>query len=131
SMPFFNSKLSGLIKFGGQATIRQRDFNARRFSYRSTGFPPNLLFDTANNILIPENMGPTRALDFIEYTRATDSYNGDMNVYAGFGMVDLAFSKWRITGGIRVEKADIDVVTASPIAVDAPVRAYLANTDIL
>jgi outer membrane receptor protein involved in Fe transport len=131
SMPFYNSKLSGIFKFGGLATLRRREFGARRFSYRSVGLPSNLLFDTANNIMIPENFGPTRALDFIEYTRSTDAYTGDMDVYAGYGMVDLSFGKWRLTGGVRLENAEIGVVTTSPIAVDAPVVANLKNTDWL
>jgi TonB-dependent receptor len=54
-----------------------------------------------------------------------------MNVYAGYSMVDLNLGpRWRVSGGLRVEAADQEVVTIdNQIPNAAPVVASLQNTD--
>jgi TonB-dependent receptor len=54
-----------------------------------------------------------------------------MNIYAGYGMVDLALgSRWRLTGGVRFEGSRQEVTTIDNFIPQAtPVIATLENTD--
>jgi outer membrane receptor protein involved in Fe transport len=65
------------------------------------------------------------------YTRATDTYDASMNIYAGYAMVDLSLGqRWRMVGGVRIENADQTVTTLDNLSVSAvPVKAVLQNTD--
>jgi outer membrane receptor protein involved in Fe transport len=132
SKPFYKGNLSGLFKFGGRATLRDRDFSARRFRF----FPVSLggIDRTApsNTLFGPANVRPG-AFELREETRATDAYQADMQVYAGFGMVDMAIGpKWRLVGGVRIEDSTQNVVTRDPLTTTgAPIIANLKNTDPL
>ncbi|MBL8223399.1 MAG: TonB-dependent receptor, partial [Bryobacterales bacterium] len=83
----------------------------------------NTLFSSAN--IRPDGF------QLVEFTRATDRYDAAMDIFAGFAMVDLAIgTKWRIVGGLRVEDADISVVTLDPLIPNAASqRASLVNRD--
>jgi hypothetical protein len=67
----------------------------------------------------------------VEFTRATDRYDADMQVYAGYSMVELALgNRWRLLGGLRVEDARMRVDTLDPLIPNArPSGALLANRD--
>jgi outer membrane receptor protein involved in Fe transport len=130
TIPFFKGKVSGVVKSGFRATIRSRDFTARRFRFipqSSTtldfGLPSDQLFAAAN--IRPNGFQIT------EFTRGTDTYDATMDIYAGYSMVDLAIGpKWRIVGGVRVEKAKLNVVTVDNLIPNAaPATANLENTD--
>lgn len=130
SRPFVKGIVSGLWKVGFRGTFRDRNFQARRFRFipqRITTLPltapSNTLFSTAN--IRPDGF------QIVEFTRATDRYDASMDIYAGYGMLDLAIgSKWRVVGGVRVEDADIQVVTQDPLIPNAaPQRASLINRD--
>ncbi|MBM3785873.1 MAG: TonB-dependent receptor [Acidobacteria bacterium] len=132
SQPFFKGKVSAIFKFGFRGTFRERDFEARRFRFvpiRSAtlnfALPSNQLFAASN--IRPDGF------EVRELTRATDSYDAMMDVYAGFTMVDLALgSKWRIIGGVRIEDAAINVTTIDPLIPGArPVNSRLNNRDAL
>lgn len=130
SRPFVKGIVSGLWKVGFRGTFRDRNFQARRFRFipqRITTLPltapSNTLFGTAN--IRPDGF------QLVEFTRATDRYDAAMDIYAGFAMVDLAIgSKWRIVGGLRVEDADIQVITQDPLIPNSSSqRANLVNRD--
>jgi hypothetical protein len=130
SRPFVKGIVSGLWKVGFRGTFRDRNFQARRFRFipqRITTLPltapSNTLFSTAN--IRPDGF------QVVEFTRATDRYDASMDIFAGFGMLDLAVgSKWRIVGGVRVEDADIQVLTQDPLVPNAALqRASLINRD--
>ncbi|MEZ5356479.1 MAG: TonB-dependent receptor [Bryobacteraceae bacterium] len=130
SRPFFRGKVSGIWKFGFRGTFRDRDFQARRFRFIpqrlstiDTSLPSNQLFG-------PSNIRPD-GFQLVEFTRATDRYDASMDIYAGYGLVDLAFgSRWRLVGGVRVEDADIRVTTLDPLVPQGqPQVANLANRD--
>lgn len=130
SIPFFKGSVSGLFKTGFRATVRKRDFQARRFRYLPQQTTTLDLFAPSNQLFAPENIRPT-GFQIVEYTRGTDAYTADQDIYAGYAMLDLALgARWRIVGGIRFESADINVTTidnAVPNAV--PSTATLHNTD--
>ena len=131
-LPFFKGAVSGSLDIGFRGTFRNRDFEGRRFRFlpgpRSRidlSLPANQLFATAN--IRPDG------IQFREITRGTDSYTADMSVYAGFAELDIALSqKWRLNGGIRVEDAELNVITLDPLNANArPVVSQLDDRDPL
>jgi outer membrane receptor protein involved in Fe transport len=130
SVPFFKGSVSGLVKVGFRASVRQRDFQARRFRYLPQQATTLDLFAPSNELFAPDNIRPT-GFQIVEYTRGTDKYSADMDIYAGYAMVDLGLgARWRIVGGVRFESADINVTTIDNAVPNAlPTSASLHNTD--
>lgn len=130
SVPFFKGAVSGLFNTGFRATIRRRDFQARRFRYIPQRLSTLNLLLPSNQLFAPENIRPD-GFQLVEFTRGTDAYSATGDIYAGYAMVDLNFgSKWRLSGGLRVEDADQNVVTVdNRIPGSIPVRAALQNRD--
>ncbi|MEO8100183.1 MAG: TonB-dependent receptor [Acidobacteriota bacterium] len=130
SVPFFKGSVSGLFKTGFRATIRHRDFQARRFRFIPQQLSTLDLQLPSNQLFAAENIRPS-GFQLVEFTRGTDSYDADMKIYAGYSMVDLSFGrKWRLEGGIRVEDADQKVVTVdNQIPGSVAVKAALQNRD--
>jgi outer membrane receptor protein involved in Fe transport len=128
--PFFKGKVSGIWKLGFRGTLRDRDFQARRFRFIPQRLSTINTSLASNQLFAPSNIRPD-GFQLVEFTRATDRYDATMDVYAGYGMVDLAFgTKWRVVGGIRIEDADIRVTTLDPlIPTGQPQTANLANRD--
>jgi hypothetical protein len=124
--------LPASFKLGPSIVYRQRDFTTRRFRFnpRNTSLvdlslPPESLF-------VPENLDG-RAFELAENTRATDAYDADQIILAGYAMVDLPLSgALRLVGGARVERSEQNVNTFDlfdPTA--APIQSSLDNTDVL
>ena len=130
SVPFYKGAISGLFKVGGRVTIRRRDFNARRFLNSPQRITTLNLFAPGNTLFGPDNIRPDGFV-LTEFTRATDTYAAEMNIYAGYAMVDLNIGpKWRIVGGLRVEDSEQNVVTFDNRIPNAkPVTASLQNRD--
>jgi outer membrane receptor protein involved in Fe transport len=130
SVPFFSGSISGLFKMGIRTTVRRRDFGARRFLYAPQQFTTLNLFLPSNQLFGPDNIRPN-GFQITEFTRATDTYTAEMNIYAGYAMVDLSLGpRWRLEGGIRVEDADQRVITFDNRVPNAtPVKAGLQNRD--
>jgi outer membrane receptor protein involved in Fe transport len=130
SKPFYRGWLTGAFTVGFRGTFRRRDFQARRFRFIPVRSTTLNLFAPSNQLFAAENIRPD-GFQIIEFTRATDSYNADMDIYAGYAMVDMNLGpRWRVTGGVRVEDADINVVTLDPLIPNAkPQTASLVNRD--
>ncbi len=130
SIPFYKGNISGLFKVGGRVTVRRRVFAARRFLYSAQQASTLNLFAPGNVLFGPENVRPN-GFTLTEFTRATDTYAAEMNIYAGYAMVDLNIGpKWRIVGGLRVEDAEQNVITFDNRVPNArPVTASLQNRD--
>ncbi|MBC7928795.1 MAG: TonB-dependent receptor, partial [Bryobacteraceae bacterium] len=130
SIPFFKGSISGLFKVGFRATLRNRDFAARRFRYIPQQLSTLNLFAPSNVLFSRDNIRPT-GFQLIEFTRGTDTYTADLNVFAGYGMVDLGLGpRWRIVAGVRIEDADQSVTTINNLVPGAqPVFASLTNRD--
>ncbi|MEI9811403.1 MAG: TonB-dependent receptor [Acidobacteriota bacterium] len=129
-IPFFKGSVTGLFKVGFRSTFRRRDFAARRFVFRPQQLSTLDLYAPSNQLFAPDNIRPT-GFQINEFTRSTDKYNAEMDVYAGYAMVDLNFGpKWRISAGLRVEDANQQVVTVdNQVPGSIPVLAVLANRD--
>jgi len=130
SKPFYRGWLTGAFTVGFRGTFRRRDFQARRFRFIPVRSTTLNLFAPSNQLFAAENIRPD-GFQIIEFTRATDRYNADMDIYAGYAMVDVNLGpRWRVTGGVRVEDADINVITLDPLIPNAkPQTASLVNRD--
>ncbi len=130
SVPFFKGSISGLFKVGVRGTFRRRDFSARRFLFAPQRLTTLDLFLPSNQLFAPANIRPD-GFQITEFTRATDTYQAEMNIFAGYAMVDLNLSaRWRVEGGVRVEDADQRVITFDNRVPNAqPVIAGLVNRD--
>lgn len=130
--PFFLGGVSGLLKTGFRATIRERDFNARRFRYFQSRLPNSLLIQPTNTIFAPENINPN-GLILLEETRTTDAYQASLDIYGGFVMADVSLTpRWRLVGGARIEDAQMEVVTReSKVPGAVPIVSRLDNRDLL
>jgi len=130
SIPFFKGSVTGVFKVGGRASMRSRDFGARRFRYIPQQSSTLDLFLPSNQLFAPENIRPD-GFQIVEFTRGTDRYTGNLDVYAGYAMADVALGgRWRVVGGLRYEHANMGVTTVDnriPNAV--PQTASLINTD--
>jgi TonB-dependent receptor len=115
SVPMYRGAFSGLIKVGFRATLRDRDFEARRFRFIPIRTTTLDLFLPSNQLFAPGNIRPD-GFQITEFTRATDTYTASMDVNGGYVMADLAFGpRWRVVGGVRVEDASILVNTLDPL----------------
>jgi hypothetical protein len=130
TLPFAKGNIAGLLKFGFRASLRDRNFQARRFRFIPQDASTLNLFAGSNTLFDPVNIRPN-GLELVEFTRGTDKYSGNMDIYAGYAMIDLSLGpKWRLIGGIRIEDADIFVKTVDPqIVGSVPALASLKNTD--
>jgi outer membrane receptor protein involved in Fe transport len=132
SAPFFKGRISGLWKAGFRGTIRRRDFDSRRFRFFPTPGSRIDFSQPTNVVLGTDNIRPN-GMVIREITRGTDTYDARMDIFGGFGMVDVAVGpKWRFVGGIRFEDAQIDVTTINPLVPGVrPTSAQLNNRDPL
>ncbi|MEO8597385.1 MAG: TonB-dependent receptor [Candidatus Solibacter sp.] len=130
SIPFFKGGISGLFKTGVRVTVRRRDFGARRFIYQPQQFTTLDLLLPSNQLFGPSNIRPN-GFQITEFTRATDTYQAEGNIFAGYAMVDLSFgARFRVQGGIRIEDAEQNVITFdNRVPNSAPVKAALQNRD--
>jgi len=129
SLPFFKGRFTGMFKAGVRAALRSRDFQARRFLFQLSRNTVNL-FLPSNQLFAAENIRPD-GFQLTEYTRGTDAYDASMNIYAGYGMVDLGLgARLRLVAGLRIEDADQTVTTRDNLSASlTPIKARLRNTD--
>jgi outer membrane receptor protein involved in Fe transport len=130
SVPFYKGPFAGLFKTGVRATLRRRDFHARRFRYIPQQLTTLNLRLPSNALFAPANIRPN-GFQIIEFTRGTDTYDARMDMYAGYAMVDLGLGpRWRVVAGLRVEDADQFVETIdSQVPNAVPALASLRNRD--
>lgn len=129
---FFNgTDRFGNIKAGFAYTTNDRDFNGRRLRFFQRGSfgvdltaPPEELFSA-------DNINPFN-FEIQEVTRATDTYLGEQEIPAAYVQGDYSFGNWRITGGVRVEDSQQDVITFDRNNPDnPPIVSEIEDTDIL
>lgn len=118
------------VKFGGLALVRSRDFSARRFRFLARNPPGFDYAKTPDELFLPENIGPALELD--EWTRTSDSYTAEQDIFAGYAMTDSAPTRWmRIILGARLEAST--QILESYDRFDPTVRSKttLATVDLL
>jgi outer membrane receptor protein involved in Fe transport len=109
------------VKFGGAYARTERDFNERLFEYNSTvlrydGDEQNFLRESQVGQVDPAT-GRFRSgqLYLVETGSAGNSYLGEQEVTAWYGMLDLSLTtKLRFIGGLRRESTKLDVRSRDP-----------------
>jgi hypothetical protein len=120
------------LKLGTLVTLRGRSFNARRFRFlRNSSADPAIFRGRPNQIFTDDNVGPVIELE--EWTRPTDAYAAQYNVYAGYAMTDVPITdRLRFVLGERVEVSHQTIQSFDPFLPDAPpVESNLKKTDLL
>lgn len=119
------------LKAGVSYSNRDRGFLSRRFRFVTRGSRGIDLTAPAEQLFAPENIRPD-GFELFEETRPTDAYQGAHDITAGYGMADVALRKWRIVGGVRIERSDQRVVTFDPFRRELnAVEAVQSKTDVL
>ena len=124
----------GTFKFGGTYLQTGRSFRERRFEYdqdkiKYDGDP--LTFFEGSNVGIIDSTG-SRLIRFGNYvrdaTQPSSNFDGDQRIYAGYAMVDLAFTRnLRAIFGGRLESTRIEVASLD----SAKQAGELSNDDLL
>jgi TonB dependent receptor/Carboxypeptidase regulatory-like domain/TonB-dependent Receptor Plug Domain len=120
------------VKAGGMATLRGRSFNARRFRFLQVpGADPAAFREAPNQLFSDDNVGKTIELE--EWTRPTDAYAAQYNVYAGYLMADVGLtSRLRFVAGERLEVSRQTIQSFDPFSADSErVESKLNRTDLL
>lgn len=120
------------VKAGGLVTLRGRSFDARRFRFlRNPSADPSAFRGKPSELFRDENIGS--ALELEEWTRPTDSYAAQYNVYAGYFLGDVTLHpRLRVVLGQRVEVARQAIDSFDPFAPNGErVQTRLDRTDLL
>jgi len=105
SIPFRQwDDLNSKFKFGALYNTKNRNFEARRFTYRdpfgiavASRLPPEQIF-------LPERIADS-TLNIEDATVITDNFTAEENTVAGYAMVEIPLvQKLRFIGGARVER---------------------------
>lgn len=126
--------LPTMVRFGPAWQQRQRDFSSRRFRLIPIDVVRFDLTQSPEDLFSPDNIGSR--FELREETRATDFYDAEQTVAAGYGMVDVSLStRARIVGGVRVERFNqrVDTFDLFDVNVDndlETIRAEISETDI-
>lgn len=125
TMPFKQWRgLDGRVKVGGWAEARRRRFDARTIDLEPRGWLGDLPSGTGDIFNkdtigggVPLDQGGAQPFVINEIVRdgGQDGYRGAQQVYAGYAMLDLPFTRWlRLVGGARFEAHDLSVMPYSP-----------------
>ena len=129
---WFLSKVTFSLKAGASYSNRDRFFESRRFRFTPRSLFGIDLTQTPEQLLVYDNINPTRGFEIREETRNTDTFVARQDVTAGYLMGDVTLGKWRFIGGARVERSIQQVRTFEPFKASTPsVNANLDNTDWL
>ena len=101
---------AGSVSFGAAADYKDRGAYARRFRFLPVGYvPEEVAVRQPDDLFTPETIGPS-GFEIQEATFPGDNYEGDQEVLAAYGMLDVElFPRLRLVGGVRVERATQNV----------------------
>ncbi len=118
------------FKAGLLATDTRRQFKARLFAPIKTFTSPfDILFQPPDSVLGPWNIDST-IISYVETTNKSDSYDANENTYAGYGMFDGYYGKFRFVLGLRYEYNEQKLNSFQRTTQD-PVNVYQINRDYL
>jgi len=135
STPFTGiGNLPAMIKAGPYAARRQRAFASRRFRFVPIDVVRFDLTPAPETLYSSGNIG-TR-FELREETRATDFYDAEQTIYAGYAMLDLSLTaRARLVAGVRVENFRQTVNTFDAFDLDldgdtAAIQGEIDQTDV-
>lgn len=126
-----------VLKTGYLTDYRQRNFDARYFSY----LLPGSVVENRNElkqlplteIFNSINVNPNDGWVFNEGTRAIDSYDSSNFLLAGYAFAEIPVYKFNFTGGLRVEHNVLKLNSnneTEPINIENPVTSVLPSLNI-
>ncbi len=125
------------LKAGVFAERRERDYGIDAYTTDASYLNPNnfgLLVLPLDSIFLPQNYGPGK-FRYLPLVRFTGEYDGAEEIRAYYGMVDHPFTLWnsrfRLAGGLRVERSVLTVNTVKAIDDPTPITARDETTEIL
>ncbi|HYX09926.1 MAG TPA: TonB-dependent receptor, partial [Bacteroidales bacterium] len=118
TLPFNNNTDNkGKIKFGGEYTYKNRDFQENLYDYSIKDAGNFYVSGNISDFFIPSLLGYVNGdlknhLQFYSYP--DNNYNAYQRLYAGYAMVDMyVFPKVKVTTGVRFEKTFMFLRSAS------------------
>ena len=113
--------LSSQLKFGGFFQTRDRTFAEQRYQYqrpsshRYEGDAAAFFGDGGVGIIDDSGPAPRFGNYIIDATELSNQYEGDQQIYAGYGMAELPLTRaLRLITGARLESTRMDVASANP-----------------
>ena len=140
TQPLLSGERATWLKFGGLVSVKDREFDARRFAFRRIPGSPPGSFSCAgttyvetcpDSLFVPDNIGT--ALRLQENTRPGDAYTAGLDVYAAYVMADASLARdLRMIVGERIEVTRQNIQPFDQFDTGAIVRgADLKSTDQL
>lgn len=130
TQPLIRGDAPTRLKFGGLALIRSRDFEARRFRFLARNPAGFDYAKTPDELFVPENIGPALELD--EWTRTSDSYTAQQDIFAGYAMTDTSLTRWmRVILGARIEASTQVLESFDRFDPTIRSKSTLATVDLL
>jgi outer membrane receptor protein involved in Fe transport len=131
-----------IAKLGGMVTLREREFDARRFAFRDktsaeqdalTICPVDTWHNRCSDGLFTTDNINSGALRLEESTRANDAFTAGLDVYAGYAMGDIWATDWlRLIGGVRIEQTKQFLSSFDPHAADqGEISSQMNSVDTL
>ncbi len=133
-IPFITGPVRHEIKVGGFWQYKDRDFQARTFSYvryANTTFNGALAFEGIDSIFDPRNFN-NQGLLMAEASRKSDSYSANSSIYAGYLQYELSAleNRLKVILGPRFEYWNQNLASFT-VADESPVDVRLNKLDIL
>jgi outer membrane receptor protein involved in Fe transport len=143
SLDMKSAHLKNMIKVGGLAQQRDRDFTANQYGYikyvpggvgSGVSFPDSILYLPQDQLFAQQYMGQSSA-NFGGYAlsnkyKPTDSYSAKSKLTSGFIMFDNRYKeRYRLIWGVRVESFEQDLYTT--LDNGTPLDIITKKTDFL
>jgi outer membrane receptor protein involved in Fe transport len=126
------NSLPAKFKMGAGLIRKDREFDSRRFRFKPQDFNKVNIYQEPESIFSPENIHDD-GFQLEEDTRATDNYEANQTVGAGYAMVDMPLSiRTRLVAGARLERSEQEVTTFDLFNPNAsPIVGQVKTTDLL
>lgn len=131
SIPYLLGSKKGNFKMGGLYEAKEREFDARVYGFISFFQTPQTLKSLPiDEIFDAKNLNETGFL-VKDATDLSDSYQGQTELMAGYGMIEQSLSdRLRVIGGARVEQYQ-QTMNSFLVRTTTPVLVDTSFTDIL
>ena len=134
AIPFITGPVRHEIKFGGYSQYKDRNFEARTFSYvkyQTSTFNSQLATQGIDSIFDVRNFGPNGFM-IRESSRKSDTYTSNSSIYAGYLQYELSAleNRLRIILGPRLEYWQQNL-NSFTVADESPVAVNINKLDVL
>jgi outer membrane receptor for ferrienterochelin and colicin len=120
------------LKTGLYLENKDRFFAARNIGYAQANtfsFDYGLDVLPIDQILDPKHINSTTGFKLDEDTKGSDSYTASNDLSAAYAMILLPYKRWRVNGGVRLERSN--QILNSATLTGQPIQVVLDTTVIL